>query len=95
MIWDHQHAADRCHTALVNQLSGLGLTSAYHAFFDEAHGKETRPTYYFQWKETKPFHLDYCFIPNAWLPALRNVRVEPYEAWKAHSDHRPLTVDID
>jgi endonuclease/exonuclease/phosphatase family metal-dependent hydrolase len=94
VIWDHQHPVDRCHTALVNQLSDLGLTSAYHAFFDEAHGKETRTTYYFHWKETKPYHLDYCFIPKDWVPALRKVCVEPYEPWKAHSDHRPLTVDI-
>jgi hypothetical protein len=95
VIWDHQHPADRCHTALVNDLAELGLVSAYHTFFDEAHGKETRPTYYFHWKEAKPFHLDYCFIPKAWVPALRKVSVEPYEPWKAHSDHRPLTVDIE
>jgi hypothetical protein len=94
VIWDHQHAADRSHTALVRQLDKLGLVSAYHAFFDELHGKETWPTYYFQWKEAKPFHLDYCFIPKAWVPALRKVWVEPYETWKTHSDHRPLLVDV-
>lgn len=94
VIWDHQHPVDRCHTALVDRLSALGLTSAYHTFFDESHGEETRPTYYFHWKQTKPFHLDYCFIPKAWVPHLREVRVESYENWKAHSDHRPLTVDI-
>jgi exonuclease III len=94
VIWDHQHPVDRCHTALVNQLSELGLVSAYHTFFEEAHGKETRPTYYFHWKESKPFHLDYCFIPKTWAPNMREVRVEPYDTWKAHSDHRPLTVDI-
>jgi exodeoxyribonuclease III len=95
VIWDHQHAPDRSHSALVKQLSDLGLVSAYHAFFDEPHGKETRPTYYFHWKRHKPFHLDYCFIPKAWLPAVRNVWVEPFESWKAHSDHRPLFVDFD
>ena len=93
-IWDHQHEPDRCHTALVNQLSELGLVSAYHAFFDEPHGKETQPTYYFLWKQAKPFHLDYCFIPKAWVPALKNVWVAPYESWKAHSDHRPVLVDV-
>jgi hypothetical protein len=94
-IWDAQREEDRNHTALVNQLSALGLISAYHAFFAEAHGKETQPTYYFQWKQAKPFHLDYCFIPKDWLTALRKVWVEPFEPWKAHSDHRPLLVDIE
>jgi hypothetical protein len=95
VIWDHQHPEDRCHTALVARLAELGLVSAYHTFFDEPHGRETRPTYYFHWKETRPFHLDYCFIPKVWVPALRQVRIEPYETWKAHSDHRPLWVDIE
>jgi hypothetical protein len=95
VIWDSQHPADRNHTALVNQLSALGLVSAYHSFFDEAHGKETRPTYYFHWKETRPYHLDYCFIPKAWAPALRDVSVGSYETWKSHSDHRPLMVDLE
>src|SRR5690349_21836772 len=93
-FWDAQHDEDRNHTALVNQLSELGLVSAYHAFFDEAHGKESQPTYYFQWKQARAYHLDYCFIPKAWLPDLRKVWVEPFETWKAHSDHRPLMVDI-
>jgi exonuclease III len=95
VIWDSQHAPDRNHTALVNQLADLGLVSAYHLFFDETHGKETRPTYYFHWKETRPYHLDYCFIPRAWASALREVSVGTYSTWKAHSDHRPLVVELD
>jgi hypothetical protein len=95
VLWDHQHSPDWSHTALVNRLSDLGLVSAYHEFFAEPHGQETRPTYYFHWKEHKPFHLDYCFIPKAWLPALKRVWIEPFEPWKAHSDHRPLMVEID
>jgi len=94
VIWDHQHAPDRSQTALVEQLSDLGLVSAYHSFFDEPHGQETQPTYYFLWKKAKPFHLDYCFIPKAWVPALRNVWVAPYAPWNAHSDHRPVLVDV-
>jgi len=95
VLWDQQHHEDWNHTALVKQLEALGLVSAYHAYFEEAHGQETRPTYYFQWKEAKSFHLDYCFIPKAWLPGLRSVAVEPYEPWKSHSDHRPVIVDVD
>jgi hypothetical protein len=94
VIWDSEHPSDRNHSALVEKLGERGLVSAYHTFFDESHGKETRATYYFHWKEAKPFHIDYCFIPQAWVPALRQVSVEPFEPWKAHSDHRPLLVDV-
>jgi hypothetical protein len=93
-IWDKQHPAGQNHSALVAQLAGYGMVSAYHAFFNEPHGKETRPTYYFLWQESKPFHLDYCFIPQQWMPAVREVSVEPFAPWKDHSDHRPLVVDI-
>lgn len=38
--------------------------SAYHEHFSEAHGQESRPTYYFLWNRRKPFHIDYCFVPE-------------------------------
>jgi hypothetical protein len=93
-VWDGTHPKDRNHTALVNRLAQLGLVSAYHAFYSEAHGHETRPTYYFHWKEQRPYHIDYCFVPNAWAQNLRSVEVASYEDWKQHSDHRPLLIDV-
>ena len=93
-FWDANHDDDRNHSALVRQLSALGLVSAYHAFHGEAHGGETQPTYYFQWKETRPFHIDYCFIPEAWSSRMHRVEVGSYGEWKEHSDHRPLLVDV-
>jgi exodeoxyribonuclease III len=93
-IWDKTHRADRNHSALVRLLDEIGLVSAYHAHFNEEHGAERRPTYYFHWKEQKPFHLDYCFIPKAWGKQLYRVEVAEFEAWKTHSDHRPLLVEL-
>jgi len=93
-IWDKTHRADRNHSALVRLLDELGLVSAYHAHFKEEHGAERRPTYYFHWNEQKPFHLDYCFIPKAWSNLLHRVEVAEFEAWKSHSDHRPLLVEL-
>lgn len=57
-IWDTRHPRDRNHSALVAMLAELGLVSAYHSFHGEKHGQETRPTYYFQWKEARPYHID-------------------------------------
>jgi len=94
LIWDATHRKDRNHTALVNLLSDLGLVSAYHRFFGEPQGKETRPTHYFHWKEDRPFHIDYCFVPESWIPDLRGVEVGSYDRWKQHSDHRPLVVEL-
>jgi endonuclease/exonuclease/phosphatase family metal-dependent hydrolase len=73
----------------------LGLVSAYHEHFGEAHGKESRPTYYFLWNKAKPFHIDYCFVPEAWRASVRSVEIGEYEDWAALSDHRPVTVELD
>jgi endonuclease/exonuclease/phosphatase family metal-dependent hydrolase len=72
-----------------------GLVSAYHAATGEALGRETQPTHYWQWHEQSPFHLDYCYLPEAWLPGLRSVAVGSYQEWADISDHRPLVVDVD
>jgi endonuclease/exonuclease/phosphatase family metal-dependent hydrolase len=68
--------------------------SAYHAFYREDHGRETRPTYYFQWKLQRPYHIDYCFIPATWAKHVRRVEIGEYEEWKKHSDHRPLLIEV-
>ena len=71
----------------------LGLVSAYHHVHGEAPGEETRATHYHHWNESRPFHLDYCFVPEKWLGRLANVEVGSFADWP-QSDHRPLTVDL-
>jgi exodeoxyribonuclease-3 len=93
-IWDSNHAAGLNHSALVKILSELGLVSSYHVFHREAHGEEKQPTYYFQWKKGRPFHIDYCFIPKDWAPNVQRVEVGSYAKWRARSDHRPLLVEV-
>jgi hypothetical protein len=93
-IWDHQHPSDYNHTALVRRLDELGIVSGYHAFHQEEHGSESRPTYYFWWRESRPFHIDYCFLPRAWMSRVRDVHVGSYAGWSRWSDHRPLVVDL-
>ena len=75
-------------------LDEIELVSAYHHFTREAHGKETAATYYHQWNQFRPFHIDYCFIPSTWADRVARVEVGSFADWP-QSDHRPLTVDFD
>ena len=93
-IWDYKRSPDQNHSGLVRNLAALGLVSVYHEFHGEAQGSETRATLYLLKKKTRPYHIDYCFIPQGWLPYLRSVEVGSYAAWSQFSDHAPLLVDL-
>src|SRR5262245_17830505 len=70
-IWDRPRAR-MDHSRFVAWLrSELDLVSAYHEHRGEAHGKESKPTYYFLWDKAKPYHIDYCFLPRVWSPRIR------------------------
>ena len=90
-VVDQKHKAPQF---LEGMRDKLGLVSAYHHSTREAHGEETRATYYHLRKESDPFHIDYCFLPETWMDRLTGVEVGTFEEWP-ESDHRPLTVDID
>ena len=94
VFWDSHHPAGQNHSALIKLLDELGLVSSYHQFFAEEQGQETRPTYYFLWNESKPYHIDYCFVPKVWATRIRRVEVGTYLDWHSHSDHRPLLVEL-
>ena len=71
----------------------LGLVSAYHHLSGETPGTETRASYYHLKKESNPFHIDYCFVPEGWVDRLARVEIGTFEDWP-QSDHRPVTVDL-
>ncbi len=81
-------------STLLEITDALGLVSAYHNFFDEDFGKETRPTHFHHGKEEKSCHLDYCFLPKEWIPMIERVEVGTYSEWGQISDHVPLIVDL-
>ncbi len=93
-IWDHEHPAGLSHSALVARLADWGLVSAYHAVRRQAHGSETTPTFYTYRHRHRPYHLDYCFLPSAWVPRITGVHVGRHATWAARSDHMPLTVTL-
>jgi endonuclease/exonuclease/phosphatase family metal-dependent hydrolase len=82
-------------TELTNLATSLGLVSAYHEYFSERYGAETRQTHFHHGKEAHGFHLDYCFLPKAWMEHVTKVDVGTCGDWQGLSDHVPLIVDLD
>jgi hypothetical protein len=93
-IWDYKRPSGQNHSGLVRNLEALGLVSAYHRFHGEAQGAETRPTLHLLKQRARPYHIDYCFIPEVWVPYLQSVEVGTYDSWARFSDHSPLLVNI-
>jgi endonuclease/exonuclease/phosphatase family metal-dependent hydrolase len=80
-------------TDVVDILKGQKIKSAYHEFFDEDFGKETKPTFFMHHKESKPYHIDYCFISPDFK--ISNVEVGLYDEWIKKSDHMPIIMTLD
>jgi len=81
--------------SLLERIEPLGFVSAYHRFFSEAFGEESRPTRFHKGDESQPWHIDYCFIPPSWQDRIRQVEVGDFASWQGVSDHRPVVVDLD
>jgi hypothetical protein len=93
-IWDKKHGR-RSHSRLVERLDALGLVSAYHSSRREAHGSEKEMTFYMRRNINQPYHIDYVFLPRAWLPRLRTCSVGEAATWLRVSDHSALVVEVD
>jgi endonuclease/exonuclease/phosphatase family metal-dependent hydrolase len=92
--WDAEHGRTD-HLELDAQLrQEFRLISAYHAATGEQPGSESQPTHYWRWREAAPYHLDYCYLPEAWVPGLTSVTVGSYLDWAEISDHRPVLVEV-
>jgi endonuclease/exonuclease/phosphatase family metal-dependent hydrolase len=82
------------HKALEQRLrEEFGLVSAWHA----AHPGAPEPATLYQryLGEYRSFHIDYCFLPEAWTSKLREVTIGSFEDYEGHSDHRPLMIDVE
>lgn len=88
-IWDEW---DRWwnHSDIVNELNEIGITSIYHRFYNEAQGKEKIPTLFFQRKKTRPYHIDYIFLPEKYILNTKKIEIGDFENWISYSDHMPL-----
>ncbi|MGM9482829.1 endonuclease/exonuclease/phosphatase family protein [Roseateles sp. NT4] len=77
------------------QLHAAGLVSAYHRHHQVAYGGEAHATHHFLRKPERPFHIDFCFVPQAWAEQGLAVHLVNDEPWRRLSDHFPLVVDVE
>lgn len=93
-IWDKPN---RCwnHSNIVRELEVIGIQSLYHKFNNEEQGKEKMPTFYFQKKLEKPYHIDYIFGSKDISNRLKNFVVGNHEDWLKISDHLPIICEFE
>lgn len=93
-IWDEW---DRWwnHSDVVNELKDLGIESFYHIFNGEQQGKESNPTFYFQKKIERPYHIDYIFGSKIFSDKLENIEIGKAQKWLKVSDHMPVCCEIN
>jgi hypothetical protein len=72
----------------------FNMVSAYHSFFQEQQGDETRPTHVHNTRKTT-FHIDYIFVPTTWVKRMVRVDLGRREEWGQYSDHLPLVAEFD
>ncbi|MGG0728011.1 hypothetical protein ABE072_22345 [Bacillus paramycoides] len=80
---------------VVERLESVGIRSAYHRYFKEKHGQETKPTYFFRKDKSSPFHIDFLFASEIILDQLNLVEVGSFEKWIKSSDHMPIYIEFD
>lgn len=92
-IWDAKRSVGN-HSDVVYRLNNYGIVSAYHQFFSEEQGKESRPTHFLYHQEKRGFHIDYVFLPEEWSRRMKLVTVGEYAEWAKLSDHVPVVVEL-
>ena len=94
-LWDGDYPGP----SFASHFDGLrekhGLVSAYHRFYGEQHGKESRFTLFHQRNRRKAYHIDYVLIPQEGLPKLSSVTVGEPDDWLEPSDHMPVLVSLE
>jgi endonuclease/exonuclease/phosphatase family metal-dependent hydrolase len=56
-------------------------------------GEELQPTFYLYRNLSKPYHIDYAFLPKMLLTGA-SISIGNNEEWLEISDHMPLIIDI-
>jgi endonuclease/exonuclease/phosphatase family metal-dependent hydrolase len=77
----------------VAELAEIGLQSLYHRVKNEVQGSESIPTFYLQRNLSKPYHIDYAFVPEDLIEG-SDIEVGRSSDWLSVSDHMPLILDI-
>jgi exonuclease III len=93
---DFNASKSKEHLANVQGLRELGLTSAYHRFHGIEHStKESQATSYYRWRASRPFHMDFVFVPVSWsIEAVEVGTFDRYSRPGGMSDHVPVVVSV-
>ena len=90
-IWDKKHDT-RTHSAVVQQLQSIGLSSAYHLTHKEQQGEETKHTFYLYRHADKGYHIDHCFTS---AKNIQHYQVCDSQNWLDKSDRIPVILEYD
>lgn len=92
VIWDNKPSYPLYGniTDVIEILKNRKIKSAYHDFFEEDYGKETKPTFYMYKSQNKPYHIDYCFVSSDFY--IGDMQVGNFDDWIKISDHMPLII---
>ena len=93
-IWDHKRPITN-HTQVVNILKNYRIESLYHKNFLESQGEESRPTFFLHKKESKAYHIDYCFASQNIYKKKFKVNIGKFKEWIKTSDHVPITIELE
>ena len=91
-IWDYKRT-EGDHSSCVNLLSKKGIVSLYHELMKESQGEELQPTFYLQRNLSKPYHIDYAFLPESFSRGA-SLHIGSHADWLEISDHMPIILEI-
>ena len=92
-IWDRKRRPGN-HSSVVKFLADCSIHSTYHLHHKQEQGKEKHPTFYLYRNQSKPYHLDYCFLSDSLGKQVTSVEVGDFEYWIKYSDHVPLIITL-
>jgi exonuclease III len=81
------------HSDVTKELKDIDLESIYHIQFNEAYGKESKPTFFLHRHKNRPYHIDYAFASSD-LQSKCKLEIGSYDEWISFSDHMPLCLAI-
>ena len=92
VIWDKW---DRWwnHSDILKTLDRKSIKSIYHSYFNEEQGKESKPTFFLQRNQNKPYHIDY-FFGSPYFQFNNHFEIGDISEWIVYSDHLPIMLEI-
>ncbi len=94
--WDKLNGPNNM-AVIAQTLTDRALVSLYHHTSGQAFGAETRHTYWYWRRRERAYHIDYIFVPQAWLPQVTAFELGSFDDWCGNglSDHAPLIADFN